>query len=60
MIQKAIELAAGNEPVIVDVNIDYSKRTMLTKGVVKTNLSRFAMSEKARFISRALKRHVTG
>ncbi len=45
-------------PVIVDVNIDYSKKTMMTKGVVKTNLSRFSFKEKVRFISRALKRHL--
>jgi len=60
VIKQALDLSAENEPVIVDVNIDYSKRTMLTKGVVKTNLSRFSFSEKVRFISRAIKRHVIG
>lgn len=60
IIKQSLEYAADNKPVIVDVKIDYSKRTMLTKGVVKTNLSRFAMSEKIRFISRALKRHTSG
>jgi acetolactate synthase-1/2/3 large subunit len=33
---------------------------MLTKGVVKTNLSRFPLKEKIRFIGRAIKRHVLG
>lgn len=60
VIKKAMELAQDNKPVIVDVNIDYSRRTMLTKGVVKTNLGRFTMSEKIRFVGRALKRHVVG
>lgn len=60
VITDALAIAAENEPVIVDVNIDYSKRTMLTKGVVKTNLSRFSFAEKVRFISRAIKRHVAG
>ncbi len=60
VIGEALELAKGNEPVIVDVNIDYSKKTMLTKGVVKTNLSRFPLSEKLRFLSRAVKRHTVG
>ena len=60
VIHQALEFAKGNEPVIVDVNIDYSKKTMLTKGVVKTNLSRFPLSEKLRFLGRAVKRHTIG
>lgn len=60
VIAKALEYSAEDTPVIVDVKIDYSKRTMLTKGVVKTNLSRFEMAEKIRFIGRAIRRHITG
>jgi acetolactate synthase-1/2/3 large subunit len=45
-------------PVLVDVNIDYSQKTMMTKGVVKVNLRRFPLDEKIRFLSRALKRHL--
>lgn len=48
------------QPVIVDVNIDYSKRTRYTQGVVKVNLARFPMGEKVRFIGRAVVRKVTG
>lgn len=59
-IQKALAFAAQNKPVIVDVKIDYSKRTRFTKGMVKTNLDRFTISNKARFIGRALLRKVTG
>ena len=58
VMQKAFNEVAKNIPVIVDVNIDYSKKTMMTKGVVKTNLSRFSFKEKVRFIGRALKRHM--
>lgn len=58
-ISKAIGFAAQNQPVIVDVNIDYSKRTRFTKGIVKTNLERFTVGNKARFIGRALLRKVT-
>ena len=47
-------------PVLVDVNIDYSKKTRLTKGVVKTNLGRFPFNEKIRFLARAAKRHIFG
>jgi len=60
VIEQARQLSAQNEPVIVDVNIDYSKRTRFTQGVVKANLGRFPLREKARFILRALKRKITG
>ena len=59
-IAESIKLSQSGKPVIVDVNIDYSKKTMLTKGVVKANLSRFPLGEKVRFIGRAVKRHVFG
>jgi len=57
-IKKALLFAAQNKPVIVDVNIDYSKRTRFTKGIVKSNLERFTIGNKARFIGRALLRRV--
>ena len=60
VIEKALHLASENVPVIVDINIDYSKQTRFTKGIVKTNLDRFPLSEKIRFISRALRRKITG
>jgi len=59
-ITKAIDFANDNRPVIVDVNIDYSKKTMMTKGVIKTTLGRFPLTEKVRFVSRAVARHITG
>lgn len=58
IIQQAFQKSENNIPVIVDVNIDYSKKTMMTKGVIKVNLARFSFNEKARFIGRALKRHL--
>lgn len=59
-IAEAFSLSSLNQPIIVDVNIDYSKKTMLTKGVIATNLKRFPFSEKIRFISRSIKRHLIG
>ncbi len=59
-ITEAISVSAQGRPVIVDVNIDYSKKTMMTKGVIKTTLKRFALKDKVRFISRAVKRQVLG
>jgi acetolactate synthase I/II/III large subunit len=59
MIQDA--LAPGqNQPVIIDVHIDYSKRTRFTEGVVKTALKSFPFRDKVRFAVRALARKVTG
>ena len=59
-IAEAMKISAEGKPVLVDVNIDYSKKTFMTKGVVKTNLNRFPLNEKVRFIGRAVKRHVFG
>jgi acetolactate synthase-1/2/3 large subunit len=47
-------------PVVVDVAIDYSRKTFFTKGVVKTNLLRFPLRDRVRFVGRALVRKVTG
>lgn len=60
VVQKALELAKTGSPVVVDVNVDYSKRTRFTKGIVVTNLKRFDMGTKTRFIGRAVKRKITG
>jgi len=57
-ITQAIELSDKNIPVVLDVNVDYSKRTRFTKGIIATNLKRMAMPTKVRMISRALWRRV--
>ena len=59
-VDEALDVSAGGRPVLVDVNIDYSRRTQMTKGVVKTNLGRFSTGEKVRFLARAAKRHLLG
>lgn len=58
IMHKAFLEVGKDVPVIVDVAIDYSKKTYMTKGVIKVNLARFSFKEKVRFISRALKRHL--
>lgn len=60
IIAEAVQMSARNQPVIIDVKIDYSKRTRFTDGAVKTNLKRFNLGTKARFVGRALYRKVTG
>ena len=55
------EALAPNQgrPVIVDVRIDYSKRTRFTQGVVKTAVKSFPFRDKLRFVGRALVRRIT-
>ena len=60
VMEKAFRFANEGKPVVVDVRIDYSRRTRFTEGIVGTNLKRFTMGTKARFIGRALVRRVTG
>lgn len=59
-ITRAMTLAGEGRPVLVDVRIDYSKRTRFTEGVVKATLKRFTPRDKLRVVSRALWRRVTG
>jgi acetolactate synthase-1/2/3 large subunit len=53
-IERALSAIAENRPVIVDVRIDYSKRTQFTIGTVKTNIRRFDTRSKLRIVGRAL------
>tara|TARA_R110002072_G_scaffold303087_1_gene493094 strand:+ start:21052 stop:22833 length:1782 start_codon:yes stop_codon:yes gene_type:complete len=59
-LDKAWLEAAKGKPVIVDVNIDYTKKTRFTKGIVSTNLKRLPLNMKVKMVSRALVRKVTG
>ena len=59
-ISKANDYASSGRPVIVDIAIDYSKRTAFTEGAVKTNFQRFPLRQKVRAVARAVVRKVTG
>jgi|TARA_R110002073_G_scaffold119441_11_gene260767 acetolactate synthase-1/2/3 large subunit len=59
-LSRAFAAAAKGQPVVVEVAIDYSKKTRFTKGAIKANLDRFDFGTKMRFIGRALTRKVTG
>jgi acetolactate synthase-1/2/3 large subunit len=59
-IARARELAAGGRPVIVDLVMDYSKRTAFTLGAVKTNFKRFPLALRLRMVARAVRRKITG
>lgn len=43
---------------IVDVRVDYSKKTAYTRGVIRTNLARFPLNARLRLISRAVRRRI--
>lgn len=58
MIAQARELAAKNVPVIVDINIDYSKKTAFTRGTSLTTFKSFELKDKMRFASRVVKRRL--
>jgi len=59
-ITQALRVSQSGQPVIVEVRIDYSKRTRFTSGVVKAVLKRFPLGDKFRFIGRAMMRKLTG
>jgi acetolactate synthase I/II/III large subunit len=58
-IAAALAAAGRGRPALVDVRIDYSKRTRFTTGTVRTTLDRFDLSTKLRFLSRALWRRIS-
>jgi acetolactate synthase-1/2/3 large subunit len=49
----------SGEPVAVEVEIDYSRKTWFTRGVVRTTVGRLPWPDRLRFVSRALWRRVT-
>jgi len=59
-IASALASAANKRPVLVNVHIDYSKKTQFTIGTLQTNLKRFDTKNKLRIVGRALKRKFFG
>jgi len=59
-IDEARRLAREGRPTIVDVRIDYSKRTAFTSGTAASTFRRFPLSQRIRFATRALVRRATG
>lgn len=57
-LSEAFGAARAGRPVMVDVAIDYSRKTFFTRGVVLTNLWRLPWSERLRMVGRAAARHI--
>ena len=55
---EAFAAARGGRPVIVEVAIDYSRKTHFTRGVVKTNFWRLPWPDRLRMLGRAAARHL--
>lgn len=59
-LDEAFRLNKEGKSVIVNVKMDYSQKTMLTKGALIANLKRMPLNQKLRFMGRAVTRHVFG
>ena len=60
VLDEALKIIASGKSVIIDVNIDYSKKTRFTKGIVKSNIRRLGLKEKIRVLGRTTKRAIFG
>jgi acetolactate synthase-1/2/3 large subunit len=60
VVSNAKEIADAGRPVLVDVAVDYSRKTFFTRGVVKTNFLRLPWADRLRFVARALARKLPG
>lgn len=58
-IDHATTVMSEGHPVLVDVKIDYSRKTFFTRGVVKTTLGRLPWKDRIRFVGRAVARKIT-
>ncbi len=59
-LRQARSIHREGRPVVVEVEIDYSRPTYFTRGVVRTNLGRLPWSDRLRFVARALARRLPG
>ena len=58
VLRQALALTEAKRPVVVEVAIDYSRKTYFTNGVVSVNLSRLPWPDRLRMVVRALARRV--
>jgi len=60
VLPRAFKASRAGEPVLVDVNIDYSKKTYFTRGIMTTNFWRLPWAERLRMAGRAVTRRLGG
>ncbi len=59
-IARGLEATRAGRPVMIEVAIDYSRKTYFTRGVVMTNLRRLPLGDRLRMLARAVSRRVLG
>ncbi|HUI84307.1 MAG TPA: thiamine pyrophosphate-binding protein [Candidatus Binatia bacterium] len=59
VLQQAVSVTRSGRPIVVGVEIDYSRKTYFTRGVVRTNFGRLPWAERVRFLCRALGRKLS-
>jgi len=55
---RAFVLSRAGRAVMVEVAIDYSRKTYFTRGVVMTTLRRLPLGDRLRMLARAASRHL--
>jgi acetolactate synthase-1/2/3 large subunit len=58
VLESVAAVTGEGRPVVVDVAIDYSRKTFFTAGIVRTNLGRLPWRDRLRFLVRAAARRV--
>ncbi len=58
VLRRGLEIAREGRPVVVEVAVDYSRKTYFTRGVVTTNFWRLPWRERIRLLGRAVGRRV--
>lgn len=58
VVEKSFDDLNDNKPTLIEVEIDYSRKTCMTKGAAVSNFSRFPWQEKVRFLGRAVSRKI--
>jgi len=59
VLSQALEHARAGRPVMVEVAVDYSRKTFFTRGVVSTNFWRLPLGDRLRALARVLARRLT-
>jgi acetolactate synthase-1/2/3 large subunit len=55
---RSLEIARSGRPVMVEVVIDYSRKTFFTRGVIVTTFRRLPFADRIRLLGRAVARHL--
>ena len=60
VLARGLAASRAGRAAIVEVAIDYSRKTYFTRGVVMTNLRRLPLGDRVRMLARAASRHLAG